>query len=182
MLMLRLPTPAVAPAGPVLRDIHLPPAPGWWPPAPGWWVLAGLLVLVMWFIARRGWQARRRALRRDALMAMLEAVVARHAQSPQALAAALHELLRRAARRLDPAAVTQCGEPWRATLARVAVTGEHIDQLMQLDAAMYRPQATIDCAATTAAMRAWLSALPDASGNARTPRARPGWRRSRDAA
>ncbi|RLB67278.1 MAG: DUF4381 domain-containing protein, partial [Deltaproteobacteria bacterium] len=20
-----------------LKDIHLPPAPGWWPPAPGWW-------------------------------------------------------------------------------------------------------------------------------------------------
>jgi hypothetical protein len=180
--MLMLHRPAAAPAGPVLRDIHLPPAPGWWPPAPGWWVLAGLLVLVISLLAHRWWKARQRALRRDALMALLEVVVTRHAHSPQALAAGLHDLLRRAARRLDPAAVTKRGEPWRATLARVAVPGEHIDQLMQLDAAMYRPQATIDCDAMTAAMRAWLSALPDASSNARTPRARPGWRRFRDAA
>jgi hypothetical protein len=27
-----------------LKDIHLPPRPGWWPPAPGWW-LAALLLL-----------------------------------------------------------------------------------------------------------------------------------------
>lgn len=29
-----------------LRDVHLPPAPGWWPPAPGWW-LAGALLLTL---------------------------------------------------------------------------------------------------------------------------------------
>jgi len=27
-----------------LRDIHLPPAIGWWPPAPGWWILLGLIL------------------------------------------------------------------------------------------------------------------------------------------
>ncbi len=39
-----------------LRDIHLPPDPGWWPPAPGWWLLAllvvGLLVLAAWLLPR----------------------------------------------------------------------------------------------------------------------------------
>ncbi|WP_348674653.1 DUF4381 domain-containing protein [uncultured Abyssibacter sp.] len=29
-----------------LRDVHLPPDPGWWPPAIGWW-LAALLVLLL---------------------------------------------------------------------------------------------------------------------------------------
>lgn len=174
--------PATAPTGPVLRDIHLPPAPGWWPPAPGWWVLAAMLVLALWAIARRWHQTRARARRRDALLAMLESVLARHAQPPQTLAAGLHELLRRAARRLEPAAITQRGEPWRATLARVAVSGEHIDQLMQLEAVMYRPQSAIDVDAIEAAMRAWLTALPEASGETRAPHSRRRWRRSRDAA
>ena len=35
---------SAAPAGPDLRDIHLPPAPSWWPPAPGWWLLAFVLL------------------------------------------------------------------------------------------------------------------------------------------
>jgi Domain of unknown function (DUF4381) len=29
-----------------LKDIHLPPAVGFWPPAPGWLLLGGLLVLI----------------------------------------------------------------------------------------------------------------------------------------
>lgn len=173
---------APTPTGPTLRDIHLPPAPGWWPPAPGWWVLAAMLVLALWAIVRHWRQARARARRRDALLAMLESVLARHAQSPQTLAAGLHELLRRAARRLEPAAITQRGEPWRTTLARVAVPGESIDQLMQLDAAMYRPQSAIDVDAMTAAMRAWLTALPETSGQTSALRPLRRWRRSRDVA
>lgn len=37
-----------------LRDIHLPPDPGWWPPAPGWWLVAALLLLtpLLWYLVR----------------------------------------------------------------------------------------------------------------------------------
>ena len=35
-----------------MRDIHYPDVPGWFPPAPGWWVLAGLLILVIGWLAR----------------------------------------------------------------------------------------------------------------------------------
>lgn len=161
---------SAAPAGPVLRDIHLPPAPGWWPPAPGWWVLAGLLVLLLGLLARRWWQAHQRARRRRALLAMLDAVVAGHGGSPQALAAGLHDLLRRAARRQDAGAVTQRGVAWRATLARVPVPQTTIDRLMQLDDAMYRPEGAIDTNAMASAMRAWLTALPDAPPATRVPR------------
>lgn len=182
IVSVRWPSPASAPAGPELRDIHLPPAPGWWPPAPGWWLLGGLLLLAMWLVARRWQRFRQRARRRAALMAMLDAVVDAHMQSPPVLAAALHDLLRRAARRLDPSAATQRGKAWRATLARVAVPEEAVDRLMQLDDAMYRPHAAIDGDALTAAVRTWLGALPDASDITKEPRPRRAWRRSRDAA
>ncbi len=32
-----------------LKDIHLPPAPGWWPPAPGWWFITFLLLALISF-------------------------------------------------------------------------------------------------------------------------------------
>ena len=41
------------PAGPVLRDIHLPPEPSWWPPAPGWWILFVLAMGVLGFMFYR---------------------------------------------------------------------------------------------------------------------------------
>lgn len=173
---------AQAPAGPVLRDIHLPPAPSWWPPAPGWWVLAGLLVLVLGLIARRWWQARGRARRRRALLAMHDAMVADRAGSPQALAAGLHDLLRRAARRLDAGAVTQRGVAWRATLARVPVSQSTLDCLMQLDDAMYRPQEATDIGAMASAVREWLTALPDVQSVARVRRTWRNRKVSRDVA
>ena len=32
-----------------LKDIHLPPDPGWWPPAPGWWLVTLLLLSIISF-------------------------------------------------------------------------------------------------------------------------------------
>jgi hypothetical protein len=50
-----------------LRDIHLPPPPGWWPPAPGWW-LVGLLAAAAcaWLIWRVRMMVRRRRPLRQA--------------------------------------------------------------------------------------------------------------------
>ena len=36
-----------------LRDIHLPPEPGWWPPAIGWWLLALALAAALTWLAWR---------------------------------------------------------------------------------------------------------------------------------
>ena len=143
--------------GPLLRDIHLPPDPSWWPPAPGWWLLAGvllaLLALATWFV----WRRRQRRERIAELLADVEALERRHAGEPARLAAALHELLRRAARRYDPGATHHRGEAWRQCLAKVPVDAVTIERLMALEDAMYRPQAAESLDGGTAAVRTWLA-------------------------
>jgi hypothetical protein len=52
-----------------LRDIHLPTMVAWWPPAPGWWVLAalvlaGLVVLALYYRSGRHRRAALRAVRK----------------------------------------------------------------------------------------------------------------------
>jgi hypothetical protein len=152
---------ALAPpaTGPVLRDIHVPPPPPWWPPAPGWWVLAivvllGALAAIFW------WRRRRRVHRRvAAVLAELDALAAQHALDGDdaTLAAGLHRLLRRAARRRDAAAAHASGEAWRHLLAQVPTDASTLAALLVLDQAIYRPQ-PFDQAAALAAVRRWLSA------------------------
>ncbi|HSR64326.1 MAG TPA: DUF4381 family protein, partial [Xanthomonadaceae bacterium] len=100
----------------VLRDIHQPPAPPWWPPAPGWWLLAALVLVASMVPAWRAWRRRRRRL---AHARLFDAAVAA-AATPVARVAAISELLRRAARRIDPAADKLLGDDWLRFLDRDA--------------------------------------------------------------
>ncbi len=102
----------MAPGALVLRDIHQPPAPGWWPPAPGWWLVAALLLAASAFGI---WLVRRRARRRRAIAALFDDAIAR-APSPVARVAAVSELLRRAARLRDPGADRLQDEAWLSFL------------------------------------------------------------------
>jgi len=45
-----------------LKDIHLPPNPGWWPPAPGWWILGFLLPAIFGYAFYK-WRQRQLSLR-----------------------------------------------------------------------------------------------------------------------
>ncbi|MEO1034146.1 MAG: DUF4381 domain-containing protein [Pseudomonadota bacterium] len=47
-----------------LRDIHMPPAPGWWPLAPGWWLVIAVLVVLLAtaIVFGLAWRRRRRTV------------------------------------------------------------------------------------------------------------------------
>jgi hypothetical protein len=98
---------ALAPALP-LKDLHPGVAPGWWPPAPGWWLVLAV-VLVVLLLAGGWWHRRQR--RRRAIAALFDATLAA-APTPVAQVAAMSELLRRAARRIDPHADRLEGDDW----------------------------------------------------------------------
>ena len=91
----------------VLRDVHVPAAPSMWPPAPGWWLVAAALltvIAVLWLLKsrqQRKLQARQRLF--DEACRDLPA---------SAQIAAMSELLRRAARKLDKHADRLQGEDW----------------------------------------------------------------------
>ena len=103
-----------APTNLSLRDIHPSPPPSWWPPAHGWWLLAAVILLAVMFLFATHWRRRRR---RRALLKLFDDSVAA-APTPAARIAAMSELLRRAARRIDPSADTLTGEAWLRFLDR----------------------------------------------------------------
>src|SRR5690606_2680098 len=102
------------PASLPLRDIHPPLPPPLWPPAPGWWLL-GLAVVAA--VLGAWWWRRRRARRRAAITAVFDEAVAA-AGTPDEQLAAMSELLRRAARRIDPRADRLDGAAWLEFLDR----------------------------------------------------------------
>ncbi|MGH8112772.1 MAG: DUF4381 family protein [Rhodanobacteraceae bacterium] len=141
--------------GPVLRDIHVPPA-GWWPPGPGWWIVAAFVVaacllLVAWLAWRRHRAPRRAALRE---VDTLASAFGRDGDAAK-LADGASRLLRRIARRIDPAVAARGGGDWRAFLHRHARNDTARAALDQLVEARFRAGPAIDAPALLAALRAW---------------------------
>ena len=155
-----------------LKDIHLPPAVGWWPPAPGWWLLAGLLLLLL-FLTWRAWvrRRRRRALHDEAL-AELAAIRSDYSSSgdAQRLARELSRLLRRVAISRFPREEVAglVGEDWLAFLDR-AFHGEGFARGPGriLVEAPYRPGSREpDADALFELVRRWLEAVTREGGHA----------------
>lgn len=155
-----------------LRDIHLPPDPGWWPPAPGWWLLAALALLLLAQAARLAWRAWRVRRWRRRVLAELDRVVAAHAERPDPAryVTELSSLLRRAALALDPRAATLRGEAWldfldaRWPRGRDGTSTFRATAASALDDAAYRPAhdpalQSVDAPALAALARAWLAAV-----------------------
>jgi len=91
----------------VLRDVHVPASPSFWPPAPGWWVVFAIFALSVAGIAAWRFAVRRRRRRWQHWFD-----AASEAYSAADQVAAMSERLRRAARRVDPAADRLEGEAW----------------------------------------------------------------------
>jgi hypothetical protein len=96
---------------PVLRDIHLPPSPGWWPPAPGWWALAVLPLIAFAWGSLRLLRMRKKRRRLAAARKEYDRALDAASDTPGKLAAA-SLLLRRAAKTRDLHAVSLDGEAW----------------------------------------------------------------------
>lgn len=154
---MQAPSPA-APAGPVLRDIHLPPDPSWWPPAPGWWALVCVVLLIAG-LGALVWRRRQVVLRRRArVVAQLDTLLRQHQQNNDAvaLASGMHQLLRRVARQHEPMAAQQRGLAWQQTLSRMPVEPSTLRRLVELEQAIYRAPQSLDHRADAEAVRQWL--------------------------
>lgn len=144
------------PAGPVLRDIHMPPPASWWPLAPGWWIVLALVCAAAALLAWTGHRRRLPRRRWHAARRELQQLHARHGDDAAAYAAGVSQLLRRAARVRDPTLASLHGPAWHAAMRSLAGGQVAMQPLEALDGAMYRRDAVLDAAAATAAARAWL--------------------------
>ena len=143
-------------AGPTLRDIHLPPPPGWWPPAPGWWLLGLAIVLCGIFAFKKLYIMQNTRRTRKAVMTELDRYIDAARGDPAALAAALSQFLRRMALRDTPAAAALPDERWLRYLDSHLVGDEFARGVgrVLLDAP-FRPAQAYDRAALIALVRRW---------------------------
>ncbi|MES2402751.1 MAG: DUF4381 domain-containing protein [Pseudomonadota bacterium] len=141
--------------GPVLRDIHLPPA-HWWPLAAGWWLLAALLALagfgVAWWLRRVARTLPLRAAMRE--IDALEAAYARDGDAGQLVDGA-SRLMRRVALRVAPGAAAQTGATWCAFVHTHAADAGTRQVLDQLASERFRAQPVLDAPVLLSALRAW---------------------------
>jgi HAMP domain-containing protein len=99
-----------------LKDIHLPPQPGWWPPALGWWLAAILLLAILIFLLRK-WR-RRQARLRPIKLALKELktydFAVTDATQRQLLLQQISALIRRFSLAFFPEkeVADLCGQPW----------------------------------------------------------------------
>lgn len=123
----------------VLRDVQVPATPSLWPPAPGWWLLFAAAVIAL-AVACGWWWFRRRRRRR--WQRLFEEACAQ--PEPVTQIAAISELLRRAARRIEPKADRLQGEDWlrfldgktggfSAGAGRIVLDGGYRRQLVDSD-------------------------------------------------
>ena len=148
--------------GPELRDIHLPPPPGWWPPAPGWWIIAALVLIAAIYISIKVYIAAKKRLVHDAILGELERCVVDSRDDSSRLAASLSLFLRRLTLRSTPAAAAYSGERWISYLDRQVGTDDFSRGVgrVLLDAP-FRPQQTYDAAALTALVRRYTRTVLD---------------------
>ena len=103
-----------------LRDIKLPPEPGFWPLAPGWWILAVVALLLLIWIGLKAYQRQQRKKRWLAIEQQLSVLEFEFQtqQNKQQLLQQLSAFLRRFVRHHlhDEQALSASGQDWIAYL------------------------------------------------------------------
>ncbi len=79
----------------MLKDIQPSAAAEWWPPALGWWLLAGLVLILLYWLTRKAIGAWQRYRFRVQAEAIVEYIFINHAQNPRQMLAELNQLLKR---------------------------------------------------------------------------------------
>ena len=148
-----------------LKDIQLPPVPGWFPPAPGWWIL-GFLLLALFGYAFYKWRQRWFA-RRPIILALRElSCLELKNNDPDIQCQTLQEisaLLRRFCLVFFPRRQVAglCGQSWldflkeRAGEKDLKITDAELRPLLE---EAYAPVATADLEALGKVIEKWLTA------------------------
>lgn len=144
-----------------LRDIHLPPPPGWWPPPPGWWLIALAALAAGAWLAMRPPAWKREALAR---LRAAERACSRDGDAARLLAE-VSMLLRSCALllkgRRQAAGLT--GRAWLDCLAELG-RGKPAAPAGDLLRGAYRKHASVDAAALTRGVAAWIRRARKPSG------------------
>jgi len=149
----------------VLKDIHLPPVPGWFPPAPGWWILGFLLLALSGYVFYK-WRQRRRFLRPIILALRELSRLELKNEDPEIQCQILQEisaLLRRFCLVFFPRRQVAglCGQQWIDFLKeRAGEKGLRIidDELRPLLEEAYAPTVAADLEALRNSIEKWLTA------------------------
>ena len=143
-----------------LRDIHTAPPVPWWPPAPGWWVLAGVLLLSLVWLGRRGVARYRDRQRRKQMLAWVDhlnsAVDAQH--EPQVWLATLNRIFKLVALRAFPHehCAVLAGQAWVDFLVSQIGKPEAAGTLAALATGPYDPAPRFDAEKLSELTRLWI--------------------------
>lgn len=143
-----------------LRDIHTAPPVSWWPPAPGWWLLAGILLLVLVWLGRRGMSRYRDQKRRKQMLAWVERLndTVDAGKEPQVWLATLNRIFKLVALRAFPDrhCAVLAGQDWVDFLVAQIGQADSTDSLAALASGPYDPAPRFDATTLSELARLWI--------------------------
>lgn len=143
-----------------LRDIHAAPAVPWWPPAPGWWLLALLVLVLFFWLGRRGLKRFQVHQRRKQMLGWVDHLNATidPARDPQAYLSTLNRIFKLVALRAFPGqhCALLAGQDWVDFLTAHMHNSQASDTLNLLASGPYDPSPQFDPEEMSELTRSWI--------------------------